>query len=127
MRYFSFVLLFFTILMFSPTVKAVALGGLDETAGVANIKNTPASPELVVGRVLGQVISFVGIIFFILMLYAGFLWMTAAGDEKKIEQAKQILLAAIIGLVIVGAAYAITKFVGQSLQNPIKTNTSNTP
>lgn len=113
--------------MFSPTVKAVALGGLDETAGVANIKNTPASPELVVGRVLGQVISFVGIIFFILMLYAGFLWMTAAGDEKKIEQAKQILLAAIIGLVIVGAAYAITKFVGQSLQNPIKTNTSNTP
>lgn len=94
---------------------AVELGGLDATAGQAGIKDTSATPQAVVGRVLAQGISLVGIIFFALILWAGFLWMTAAGNEQRVDEAKQILLAAVIGLIIVAAAYAITKFVGSTL------------
>lgn len=99
-----------------PTLAyAVELGGLSTTADKAGIKSSPASPQEVVGRVLQQGISLVGIIFFALILWAGFLWMTSAGNEQRVDEAKQILLAAVIGLIIVAAAYAITKFVGSTL------------
>jgi cbb3-type cytochrome oxidase subunit 3 len=91
------------------------LGGLEETAREANIDQLPASPSAVAGTVLQSVLSFVGILFLGLMLYAGFLWMTAGGNEEKVDQAKKIILAAVVGLIIISAAYAITQFVGQSI------------
>ncbi len=94
---------------------AVELGGLDSTATKAGIKDTSASPQAVVGRVLQQVISLVGIIFFALILWSGFLWMTSAGNDERVKEAKNILLAAVIGLIIVAAAYAITRFIGSTL------------
>ena len=56
-------------------------------------------------------LSFLGIIFIILIVYAGFMWMTSAGEEAKISKAKSTMVAAVIGLAIVLAAYAITYFV----------------
>lgn len=56
-------------------------------------------------------LSFLGVIFMILMIYGGYNWMTAAGDEKKIDRAKDTIRAAIIGLVIIVAAYAISVFI----------------
>jgi len=48
-------------------------------------------------------------------VYAGLMWMTAGGNEDRIKKARQILIAAIIGLVIVLSAYAITQFIGGAL------------
>jgi Zn-dependent protease with chaperone function len=59
--------------------------------------------------------GFLGIIAILLMLYAGFIWMTAAGNEEKVSQAKKILTAAIIGLVIIFISYAIAAFVVNQL------------
>jgi len=39
------------------------------------------------------------------------LWLTAAGEESKVEKAMGILKTAVIGLVIILAAYSITYFV----------------
>jgi hypothetical protein len=71
-------------------------------------------PELI-GTIVGVVLSFVGAIFFLLILYAGFLWMTAFGSSEKADKAKSILEHAAIGLVIVLAAYAISRFVFSGL------------
>jgi hypothetical protein len=60
-------------------------------------------------------IGFTGTIFFILVVYAGLMWMTAVGNEENIKKAQSILKTAIIGLIIVLSAYAITKFIGSSL------------
>ena len=57
----------------------------------------------------------VGVIFLVLLIYAGFRWMTAGGNEEAIKDAKQMLLNAVIGLVIVLAGYAITTYVLQSV------------
>jgi len=119
----SFILAFVFILsgvLFSNEALAINLGGLDKTASVAGMGSGIQSPLGLAGDVTGKIISYVGVLFLCLMLYAGFLWMTAAGDEKKIDKAKEIILAAIIGLVIVLSAYAITRFVGESLslRNP---------
>lgn len=65
----------------------------------------------VIGKLVAYGLSAIGLVFFFLVIYAGFLWMTAMGNTEKTESAKHILEAAIIGLVIVLGAYAITSFV----------------
>lgn len=61
-----------------------------------------------VGRIIKILLSFVGTIFFALTVYAGFLWMTAQGNEDKVAKAKDIIKTAVIGMIIVVAAYSIT-------------------
>jgi hypothetical protein len=68
-----------------------------------------------IGKVLGAGLSLIGIVFLILMIYAGFRWMIARGNEADVEKAKKLIEAAIAGLVIVIAAYAITAFIGNIL------------
>jgi len=52
-----------------------------------------------------------GVAYFILMVYAGITWMTARGNEEKIEKAKNIIKNASIGLIIALMAFAIALFV----------------
>ncbi len=52
-----------------------------------------------------------GIVATVLMLYAGFLWMTAGGEDAKVEKARKIIFGAIIGIIIILTAFAITRFV----------------
>lgn len=68
-----------------------------------------------IGSIIGLVLSFIGVIFLVLMIYAGISWMTAAGNQEKVTKAKDLIINAIIGLIIVLAAYAITSFIGNQL------------
>lgn len=64
-----------------------------------------------VGGVINVVLGFLGVVCIILFLYGGFLWMTAAGNEEKVGQAKKIITATVIGLVIVLLSAAAVNFV----------------
>lgn len=68
-----------------------------------------------IADIIKIVLGFLGLIFLILILWAGFRWMTSAGNEEQITQAKKMMVAAVIGAAIVLAAYAITFFVIDSL------------
>jgi len=63
------------------------------------------------GNIIKTVLAVTGTIFLLLTVAAGLLWMTAAGQEEKIDKAKKILTGAVIGLIIILAAYTITFFV----------------
>lgn len=65
----------------------------------------------IIGRVIQGFLSILGIIFMGYIIYGGFLWIIARGEEEKIVRAKAIIRGSIIGLVIVFGAYAITSFV----------------
>jgi len=67
------------------------------------------------GTVVASLLAFVGIIFFILIIYAGFLWMTAGGNEEKVTKAKAIMKNSLIGLLIVFAAAVIYALVSYLL------------
>ena len=82
------------------------VGNAQNKAGVGG-----GSLEAIVGKIIQGILSLVGVIFFALMVYAGYLWMTAHGEEEKITQAKKMISGAIIGLAITLAAYAVTFFV----------------
>lgn len=69
----------------------------------------------VISVVIQGLLSLLAIIFIILMLIAGYKWMTAGGNEEKVKEAKSQIKHAIIGLAIVIMAYAITYFVFEAL------------
>ncbi|MBI2637212.1 MAG: Ig-like domain-containing protein, partial [Parcubacteria group bacterium] len=56
-------------------------------------------------------LGFLGIVAVVIILYAGYLWMTASGNEERIARAKSILRNAVIGLVIIMSSWAIAAFV----------------
>jgi len=65
----------------------------------------------VINGIITGVFGILGLIFLFLTLYAGYLWMTAMGDSKKVTKAKEVLSQAVIGLVIVVLSYGISFFV----------------
>lgn len=64
-----------------------------------------------VAQIINVALGFIGIIFIVLIIYAGFVWMTSGGNEDKISTAKKTIIAAVIGVVIIIVSYAFTNFV----------------
>lgn len=93
----------------SPNPFEAAQGQVNEFQGAAKVGTREL--EEVVGSIIKGALSLLGVVFFGLMVWAGYLWMTAHGEEDKITQAKKMISGAIIGLAIVLAAYAVTTFV----------------
>ncbi len=102
--------------------------GLSKTADQAgyDLEANGNSLERNLTRNIALVLSFVGVIFVILIIYAGIVWMTAQGNEEKVTNAKKIIIDSIIGLIIVVAAYAITYFVLEFILD-ITWNSPNSP
>lgn len=69
------------------------------------------------GQLVGALLSFIGVVFMVLIIAAGLMWMTSGGNQSKVDKAKDLMIAAIIGLVIVLSAYAITAFIGREITN----------
>jgi len=128
---FAFILLlFFIITLTSPALAALkfenAQSNITTTASQAGLQTTdiPTIAAIIITALLGLV----GMIFFILFIYGGFQWMTAAGNEEKIRKAKKLIVNAVIGLAIIIMAYAITYFISQAIEAPAEeTQTTPTP
>lgn len=76
-----------------------------------------ASISVIVGRIIYASLGLLGVIFLVLIVYAGYLYLTAGGEEQKVEEAKKYIKNGVIGLIIVLAAFGITRFVMGSLLN----------
>jgi len=90
--------------------------GIEEVGGeLGDTLGETADPRVVASRIINIALGFLGIIAVVLVLYGGFMWMTAAGNEERITKAKQILIAALIGLIIIIMAWGLTQFVMNQL------------
>lgn len=69
------------------------------------------SPVTVVFDLINTALTLLGTVCVILIIYAGFLWVWARGNQEEVQRAKEILQGTIIGLLIVLAALGITRFV----------------
>ncbi len=113
----SFILLTFLSLAFLTSIPPAwadnslvnSQTGLKEI-GASMGNTTPTDIRTTVARVINVVLGFLGIIFLGFTIYAGFLYMTAAGNEEKTQRALDMLRNAVIGLIIILAAWAITRF-----------------
>src|SRR3989344_4832265 len=100
--------------MFAPEVLAQGNLGLTPEVGEA-IGLATTDVRIVAARIIRNFFGLLGIVAVVLILYGGFLWMTAAGNEEKVEKAKKVLTSAVIGLAIMLSAFAIAQFVISSL------------
>ncbi|MEA3272763.1 MAG: hypothetical protein U9P90_03795 [Patescibacteria group bacterium] len=103
--------------IFTVVAPALAQYGLEETGKAAEIPSglREATPATLIGQIIGVALGLVGVIFLALMVYGGFLWMTARGNEQQVKQATELIIAAFVGMLIVAAAYVITNFVIDAL------------
>ncbi len=85
--------------------------GISQTAETAGLSELSSDLPTIIGGLVRALLGLVGIIFLVLMIYAGFLWMTSAGNEETVKKAKNMITGAVIGMIIIFAAYAITNFV----------------
>lgn len=120
-------LLVLLFLMAAPVVLAVydskkplESTGLDTTAagGYGSLPTgTDTNLPSLIGKIIGAGLALLGVIFFVILVYAGLGWMLAMGKEEKINEAKDTIVAAILGLIVVLSAYAITALVGGIFNN----------
>jgi len=83
----------------------------------ASIDLTDEDPREMAAIIVKIALGFLGIIAVIIILLGGFKWMTAGGNEEKTGEARKLIVAGIIGLVIIFSAWAIASFVINSLSN----------
>ncbi|MBT4153148.1 MAG: hypothetical protein HOE53_00700 [Candidatus Magasanikbacteria bacterium] len=110
--------LMLTTLMFAPVLAQGNLNNasslLKRSAGQAGVQQE--SPDVIVGTVINTFLTTVGLIFLLLMIYAGYLWMTARGEEAQVDKAKKIISNSLIGIVVVLSAFAITTLITSRLE-----------
>ena len=89
----------------------VDLQAFAEQAGFS----TTATVPVIIARLIRTLLTMLGIVVLCLILYGGFVWMTAGGNAERVEKAKRILTNAVIGLIIILASFAITQFILSAL------------
>ena len=116
----SFLIIPAFLLIFSNIAQAAiidnAIGNLRNIGGRNDIdinvsKNAGAGIAGVVGGIIEVVLAVLGIVFLALTVYGGWLWMTAAGNQERVDKAKNLLRDSVIGLAVVISAFALTRFV----------------
>jgi len=71
----------------------------------------PAALGSIIGSLVGLflILSFISSLLY--MLLGGFDWITSGGDKTKLQSARDKITNALVGLVIVGASWAIMMIV----------------
>ncbi len=93
----------------SADVAATLSEGLGKAAG--DNYDTGGTLPGFAGNIISALLAATGMIFLVITVYAGVMYMTAAGDEAKVKKGKAMLVQSMIGLIIIIGAYAFTKFV----------------
>ena len=99
-----------TVALAQATTFSVENIGGQVGLGTADLKTT-------VINIIQWVLGILALVAVIMIIIAGFQWMTAAGNEEKVEKAKKVISAAVIGLIIVLLAWAIVIFVANTTAN----------
>ncbi|MFA5359196.1 MAG: pilin [Patescibacteria group bacterium] len=86
-------------------VSSVFLSNAGYQGYLSDSENRPLS---MIVMVLQTFFTVLGVIFLIIILYAGFRWLTAGGNDEQVGAAKKLIMNSVIGLVIIFLAYIIT-------------------
>ncbi len=86
---------------------------LENTNAVANAAGVNPNQDIfqIIGRIINIALGTVGVLFLGIMLYAGFLYMTAGGDPEKTKKAILWIRNAVIGIIIIGLSFAIVNYI----------------
>jgi hypothetical protein len=95
----------------SPVKSLLETAGNAAKYNVKDVNSETISLASIAGGIIQIFLSVLGIVFIALLIYGGYLWMNARGNMEQVTKAQDLIKDAVIGIVIVAAAYAITYFV----------------
>jgi hypothetical protein len=113
----------------ATSVKSNITGSLNTAAKEAQYdtsKSGDAALVSLIGGFIKIILGILGIALLGYLMYGGFIWMTAGGEPRDIEKAKDIIKSAIIGIVIISSSYIISNFVMKQLSNTTTSATTTT-
>lgn len=105
----SFFYTIFSLFFVTPVYAAAGACGGGVTTALGDI---PATPEGLACWVLDSGIKIAGGVAFLLMLYGGFLFLTSAGDPNKLQEATDVIMSAIAGLLMIIFSIFLLKLIG---------------
>ena len=70
----------------------------------------PEDTRIVATKIIQWALGFLGLIFLLLIIFAGFKWMTSGGNEEEVKKAQALMKNAVIGLIIILAAWSLTYY-----------------
>lgn len=111
---------FSVVALSSVSAQNTILDNLDDTLAGTELEKGGGDLKPLIGNIIQILLGFLGILAVILILYAGFLWMTAGGDSSKVDKAKQYIINATIGIVIILGAYILTSFIIDTIQTELQ-------
>lgn len=104
-----------------PQARAnVILKGITDTVKETDLKGGTTNLPEAIGKIIQIFLGFLGVIAVVLIIFAGYMWMTAGGDSGKVEKAKGYIKNAVIGIVIILASYIITSYVIDQVSKTLK-------
>ena len=115
-----FLIFVLSLVIFPALVLTVQAQTVDfgiNTANNIGLPNTANDPKEAAVTIVRYLMTFLGIIAVIVILWGGFQWLTAGGNEDKVAGAKKTLIAGIIGLIIIIAAFAIVQVIVSTTTN----------
>lgn len=70
-------------------------------------------------NIIKAFLSILGVLFVALIIWGGFRWMTSAGNQDQVSEAKKILMAGIIGFVIIMSTLVIANFISSTIEKEV--------
>lgn len=129
LRNIIYSLLFITCLVFASLVKPVSAFTCPEKTirenepvsalSECNVEKTEGEKSLMsnVNMLINVFTSVMGFLAVAMIIYGGFMLLTAQGDPARIKRGKDVVLYSVIGLILVVLAYAIVNFVMTNVTN----------
>lgn len=103
------------LLLFSGVALAVETGIASDSEFVQATGLSTLDIRLIIARVIQVALGLVGLTVLVCIIYGGFLWMTASGNEERVDKAKITIRNCMIGLVVVLASYSLVLFIMTAL------------
>lgn len=82
--------------------------------GYGNLNDTglgTTDPVVVVAQVVNVFLRLLGLLSVLFMLYGGWIWIWARGNDEEITRAKDIIRGSIIGLIVILSSYGVMQWV----------------
>ena len=99
-------------LPFAASATPLSLGDLGGSLGLGN-----ADLKQSVINIINLALGLMSLVAVVMIIIGGFTWLTAGGNEEKVDKAKKTISAAVIGIVVVLLAWALVLFVANTTSN----------
>lgn len=103
----AFVLAFAVFMIGDAVMAQDLITPSDNPSAVSSATGGESSFRSIVLTIVNFVLSFLGIISVLFVIYGGFLYVTSAGNSEKVDQGKKIITYAVIGIIIILISFAL--------------------